>query len=317
MIPDNYKIAVKELIGKSVNYQSSIKKLTKNRFFIFCFHEITNTPSKFQKKNKLFVTKDNFVKQIRFISKILKIINPKELLHNSNITQAALISFDDGYAGSFNFALKFLVKEKIIPIYFLNMSTIHLGIPLLPASLEYLEKNYEEYENFLEKNKIKKPFHLSIKPLQFQKLNDNFKLHSRKINAYQGKMVNTKFLQKNQNNKTFFIADHLYEHYNCLALNKIEVKNYSNKSLKLFKHFKNHINFFSFFNGVPNLCFNKKNIKWLKDLNYKKSFACGNTSNKNKNDFLQDRISLNNDDDNFNKFLYKILISIKKPINII
>ena len=290
MIPDNYKIAVKELIGKSVNYQSSIKKLTKNRFFIFCF---------------------------RFISKILKIINPKELLHNSNITQAALISFDDGYAGSFNFALKFLVKEKIIPIYFLNMSTIHLGIPLLPASLEYLEKNYEEYENFLEKNKIKKPFHLSIKPLQFQKLNDNFKLHSRKINAYQGKMVNTKFLQKNQNNKTFFIADHLYEHYNCLALNKIEVKNYSNKSLKLFKHFKNHINFFFFFFDVQNLFFNKKNIKWLKDLNYKKSFACGNTSNKNKNDFLQDRISLNNDDDNFNKFLYKILISIKKPINII
>ena len=50
MISNEYKLFVKELIGKSINFQKIIKNIAKDRLFIFCFHEITNRPSKFQEK---------------------------------------------------------------------------------------------------------------------------------------------------------------------------------------------------------------------------------------------------------------------------
>jgi len=46
MINADYKLFVKELIGKTINFQKIINNLTKDRLFIFCFHEITNKPSK-------------------------------------------------------------------------------------------------------------------------------------------------------------------------------------------------------------------------------------------------------------------------------
>ena len=50
MINDNYKLFVKELIGKTINLQKIINNLIRDRLFIFCFHEITNKQSKFQAK---------------------------------------------------------------------------------------------------------------------------------------------------------------------------------------------------------------------------------------------------------------------------
>ena len=44
-------------------------------------------------------------------------------------------------------------------------------------------------------------------------------------------------------------------------------------------------------------------------LKYIKAFSSGNKSNLNCKNFLIDRISLTNDDDTFNKFVFKIFNS--------
>ena len=281
MINNNYKLFVKELIGKSINFQKIINNLINDRLFIFCFHEITDKPSKFQSKNKLFVTKENFKKQIGFIKKIFKIINPTQLETKKKLTSSAIISFDDGYLNSFNFGLKYLSKKKIVPIYFLNMSAIKFGVPLLPASIEFLEENYLKFDEFIKKNKLTRPISLSIDPLRFEKLNKYIKNNYKKVNYYQGKMINYHELKKIKIKKKFFLGDHLYEHYNCKALKKEDLVNLINKNQKILKKFENNINFFSFPNGVYEKCFNKKNISWLKDFKIKKTFGCSNTSNIN------------------------------------
>ena len=128
------------------------------------------------------------------------------------------------------------------------------------------------------------------------------------------KMISYRKLNKITIQKKFYLGDHLYEHYNCKALKKNELINLVKKNQKILKKFKNNLNYFSFPNGVYQKCFNKKNIKWLKNFKIKKTFACSNSSNLNSKNFVLDRIPLNNDDDTFNKFLYKLLISNKKSL---
>ena len=44
-----------------------IKYLIKKKHFVFCYHEVTDEPSEFQKKYELFVTKKNFKFQISIL----------------------------------------------------------------------------------------------------------------------------------------------------------------------------------------------------------------------------------------------------------
>lgn len=315
MIKNNLKLLIKELIGKTINLSNLSESLSNDKFFIFCYHEITDKPSIFQKKNKLYVTKKVFIKQISFIKRLFKTINPNEINSSKHLKNSALITFDDGYINSFNYALPYLNENRIFPIFFLNMNTIKNKIPLLPASIEFLEMNLKKFNLFVDKQNISQPTSLSIKPSQFNEFSDYISLNQKKINNYQGKMINFSFLKKKQKDKTFFIANHLYEHYNCLALDKNELTYFSKLNSQILKQFKNNINFFSFPNGVPDLCFNKKNIDLIKNLKFKKVFSSGNKANLSSKKFLLDRISLNNDDNTFNKFLFKIFQSNKISLN--
>ena len=312
MLNNNFKLFLKEFIGKTIDISNISDSLINNNFYVFCYHEITDTPSRFQTRNKLFVNKKIFKKQIGYIKKLFKIINPKELESVPKYNNLALITFDDGYKNSFGYPLNFLQKSKIVPVFFLNMSAIKKEIPLLPASLEYLEMHYKKYKYYLNKFNLTPPVSLKIKPSQFKVFNRYIELNQKKINKYQGKMVNYKYLKEKQFINKFYIADHLYEHYNCLILNKNQLSDLSRKNIKFLKKFKNYINFFSFPNGVPNKCFDKKNVNWVKNMNYLKAFSSGNTGNKNTKKFLIDRINLNNDDNTYNKFLFKIFQSTKR-----
>lgn len=311
MIKDNFKLFVKELIGKTINVSNITKNIIRDKFYIFCYHEVTDNPSIFQKKNKLFVSKNVFKKQINFLNQLFTIIDPDKLKFARNNENSALITFDDGYYNSFNEALNFLNKLEIKPLFFLNMSSIKDLVPLLPASIEYLKSNNNKFNNYIKKYKINEPVSLHIKPSQFINFENFIKLNNNQINIYQGKMVSFDFLKKKQKNNTFFIADHLYEHYNCLALNKNELTRLTKKNYEILKKFKNYINFFSFPNGVPNICFNKSNVYLIKKLKYKKAFSSGNSANLSSKKFLLDRINLNNDDDTLNKILLKIYRSTK------
>ena len=78
-IKNNYKLFIKELVGSAINFNSIFKSITKDRFYIFCFHEITNKPSKFQSRNKLFISEKNFKKQIGYITKLFNVISPIDI----------------------------------------------------------------------------------------------------------------------------------------------------------------------------------------------------------------------------------------------
>ena len=56
------------------------------------------------------------------------------------------------------------------------MSAIKFGVPLLPASIEFLEENYLKFDEFIKKINLTRPISLSIDPLRFEKLNKYIKI---------------------------------------------------------------------------------------------------------------------------------------------
>ena len=115
---------IKNSIRKNTNFifnKFFENRIINNNFYTFCFHEITNSPSDFQRENDLHVTPVVFEKQIQFLKKIFR--NNKLKILDQNF----LITFDDGYHNSFIEGLDILSKQEIKPIYFLNMNTIKIN----------------------------------------------------------------------------------------------------------------------------------------------------------------------------------------------
>ena len=92
------KDIIKKILGNTYYFSSKLFA-KKNNLTIFLFHEITDTPSKFQLKHNIYHKIDEFKKIINWIKKNYNIISPKEILSDKKLK--ALITFDDGYQGSF------------------------------------------------------------------------------------------------------------------------------------------------------------------------------------------------------------------------
>jgi peptidoglycan/xylan/chitin deacetylase (PgdA/CDA1 family) len=304
------KLIFKEFIGLILRICNLVNINKKNKVYIFCFHEVTDYPSQFQKNCKLYVTKKNFIKQINYIKKNFNIIKYEDL-NNKNIKNSALITFDDGYLNSFNYGLNFLKKNSIKPIFFLNMSAFEKKIPLLPASIEYMQLKNDKFIKYIKKENIKYPISLNINPDQMQKFNSYINKNKRKIFQYQGMLLYKKNLKSDK--KDFDLGNHLYEHYNMKSLNNKQLKKQLNLNKKYLKKYKNFKNIMSIPNGVPKKCFNLRQIKFLKNNKILNIFSSAN-SNYNYKNFLFDRISLNNEDNTHNKIIFKLFQSMHNKI---
>jgi hypothetical protein len=76
-------------------------KILKNKLTVFCYHDITNTPSDFSRENSLNVPPEVFNFQIEHIKRNFNVIGPKQLLEPSIPSNAALLTFDDGFKSFF------------------------------------------------------------------------------------------------------------------------------------------------------------------------------------------------------------------------
>ena len=125
------------------------------------------------------------------------------------------------------------------------------------------------------------------------------------INSYQGKFANPNLLKLQQGNDLVFFANHFYDHWNALALSKIEIEEqyYANK--KELCEYKNFIDFFAFTNGEPEKAYGNSEINILKGTSVEKIFSAFPAVN-NKSNFVLNRVSLIQEDENFNYVSYKM-----------
>jgi len=281
---------------------------------VFLFHEVTDYPSEYQIRDGLFHKKKEFINIINWINKSYKIINPLRI-ENTMDQKSAIITFDDGFIGNFDFAIQYLISKKIPSISFLNLKPILEENPNIVSTVQYLRDNNINFKKFMEKYKLSHNVHLDITPKLFK----SFILNNKKINLdpillYQGRIVNLKTVIKFSSNEYVFYANHLYEHWNSNILSNIEFKYYYEKNFLELKKFNNSINFLSFPHG-----FLRKNYLKIINKSYqpKKSFIYNNGINKNGFVNILNRISLNSLTEVKDIFYYNILRDkIQKTFNV-
>ena len=282
-----------------------------NELIIFLYHEVNDAPSKFCIDFNLNVTPKLFRKQIDWINNNYKIISPADLESYSPLpSNAAMIAFDDGFAGAFENGVSYLEELEIPSIMFLNMGHILNKTPLISSMAIYLSKYFEDIQvdNKLRNyNNLHLTFNYAMKD-EFLKEHQNFDYS--KIALYQGKLASIDLLEKNSKSKFLFYGNHLFNHWNSLALTEEEFKfNFLENQSNLLQ-FDNYIDYFSFPNGQPNICFNESHLSYLKSLGCKRVFYSSGQRNLNTNDFLLNRMDLTRYEYNSFKLRFRVLISI-------
>ena len=306
------KISIKKKIGQIFKIPY-LKFRNKNKITIFVFHEINNDPSDYVKENNLNLTVNEFKKIMSLIEDNYNLISPKIIGNKNNIDNSAIITFDDGYLGAFNNALAYLEEKKIHSLHFLNMGPILEKKPNISSTIQYLEKFDNDFQKFINKENLKKPSYLSISPQKFSKFLNEFgelsKTNLNKILKFQGDLVyHDKLTYWDKSNYVHY-ANHLYDHWNTITLDGLNLVSQYSQNLKYLKEYNNFINLFAFTNGQPDTCFTIDNLDILKELNPNFIFAASSGQNEISNETLIDRLGVSSVDIDENIFFYKLLRS--------
>jgi hypothetical protein len=128
-------------IGSRIDDHSRVPRAHLSRgLTVFAFHEVTATPSEFQRASEGYVSPEAFRKQIEWIGERFEFIAPTALPQLGGRrhlpARAALVSFDDAWAGVFRVGLPILGSLDVPALCFLNMATVQ-GTPDLSAVRHY------------------------------------------------------------------------------------------------------------------------------------------------------------------------------------
>ena len=302
---------LKSLIGLFFRINPFFRFSLKNKLTIFVFHEVSDNQSKFLSQNNIVHTVHNFKKHINWIEKNFNVISPEYLTQNKPLPNyPAVISFDDGYQGTFDHGLKILEEKNVPAIVFINSRPLLKKKPSIAAIANFLEED-EDFIKFADQEGFDSPFHLSVSPKLLGKYMKSHDFEEIENAAYlfQGEIATFETLTKWENSNLFFYGNHLYDHWNANALSSDEFKLEYKKNDEFLSQFKNYLNLFAFTNGKPETCFTQKHIDLLKDLTVKKVFSSSNGINKNLSSFLFGRLSTFDSDTSENKLWFRLGIT--------
>ena len=263
------KIIKSFLLSKPIIFVFGSKKLFKilfkNKIVVFLFHEISYNPSKFYYENNLNINPDLFKKQIEFIKNNFKVIHAKELYNKRTKTPTALITFDDGSICLFKYALKILENKNCPSIFFLNFAPFKKEI-FWSGLVIFLCNNYNDFKKIVNpenESYMRGKEFLYALPKHVERFfqhNDKKKI-IKASKKYYGEFGTLNDLKKISNSKLFCIGNHLYNHFNALLLNEIDLIKCYNKNRMTYLN--NFIDYFSYPYGQKNTCYNDKTNKIL------------------------------------------------------
>ena len=193
---------------------------------VFLYHEVTNNPSEFALDHDLFLDKETFEKQIKWISSKYSVIDPNNLTNGSNFIyekhkKNALITFDDGSASIFENAAPILRKYGLKAIVFLNMAPIKGEEDFYSALICYLNSKDYLFKKTIENiypEKTNNFLFFSIKDIKNFSNATKTTEFSKKLQRYHGNFASIDHLIKN--NDVFVYGSHLYNHFNAVNLTK-------------------------------------------------------------------------------------------------
>lgn len=276
---------------------------------VFLYHDVSDSPSEFSRKFNLNVPPDLFKFQLDFIQKEFTVISPKLLTEETVLpSNAALVTFDDGFKSVFGTALPFLEENGIPSLTFLNMAPIKGGV-FWAGLLTYLceQSDFMDYLNRARSIKKNRPVFLNCSEEIVEGFLSEFGDVKDEVFDYVGEFASIDDLNGFSQSKLIFFGNHLYDHFvPNLMSDDAFIKSF-NKNKDEIKIFPNFINMFSFPFGQPDTCFQGKHVELLKKEGVDKIFMSSESVNYHPDHNFLDRISLSQHHDSAEKIKFQII----------
>ncbi|MDP2127587.1 MAG: polysaccharide deacetylase family protein [Pseudohongiella sp.] len=305
----DFRSLIKKIVGFSIRNIPHIADGFKQGLTVFVFHDVSDQPSRFASQYSLSVLLSTFRQQCLWIQDHYNVIHPADLLTSDPLPpQAAMISFDDGFLGTFENGLAILDELKLPSVVFLNMNAILNQDPIISATACYLANHVPQFRDFADSVHLKAPFHLTLTPSILRRFEDSYgQLDYDAIRNYQGTFADIRILQKWDGRPLVVFGNHLYEHWNAVALSIEEFQDQYLKNEAALSQLESYINLFAFTNGQPDLCFSKREISVLTKLGANRIFSSYGGVNLNPNDsFLLGRVGLSETDSDRDRLFFRI-----------
>ena len=303
------KVPISELFG--YYYCLFAKSYTKDALTIFCYHDVSDSPSEFSHNHDLNVPPSIFEYQIGYINKKFNVISPDDLLAGKIPAHAALITFDDGFKSYFTNAIPILEKHNLPSIIFLNMAPI-IGEIFWSGLITYLSENSPDFNQHVA-TKIK--VNLKEKPLFLycsRKIVNSFlktknKTYRDEVNGYVGNFATENDLQSVSTNNLVYFGNHLYNHDVPLLMSDKELLKSYFKNDEELKKYPNSRNMFAFPFGQPDSCFSNRQIELIIENGARKIFSTYPILNSDTSAPYMHRIPLNSFNNTKAKIWFNIL----------
>lgn len=277
---------------------------------MFCYHDVSDTPSEFSSKHHLTVPPALFEYQLNFVMSHFNIIGPDDLLEHKIPENAALISFDDGFKSFFVNAVPILEKTGIPCQIFLNMGPV-LGDVFWSGLITYLCDKSPEFIGYLEERtgNLGPRSHLHLRCSEDtvnSYLNVSGEDFRERVSEYVGLFADESHLLRVADHPLIYFGNHLFNHYVPILMPDDEFSISFNKNCEELNRFSNSRNMFSFPFGQPGTCFSRNQVKLLLDKGVKRIFSSSGRINYCVTSPLLDRVSLDASHDSPDKIWLRI-----------
>jgi len=238
------------VLGPILNKFTRLIKFN-NGLTVFLFHEVTDNPSEFLKSTGMWVSREVFRLQVNWIQKNFKVIPITDLLSQEKIPRnAAVITFDDSWAGMVKAIEDFLLPGEIPACLFLNFGTVETRFDVVAA------------EKFLDNPKDGSNIG---RHLIFDAMNSLPIQEREKFMEFQGPIVDIEAIRRIGGNENVTISNHLFHHFDAMKLTDDDFIGEFRQNDKWIRSFNEESSkdFFAFPFGTPELNFQDRHLDLL------------------------------------------------------
>jgi peptidoglycan/xylan/chitin deacetylase (PgdA/CDA1 family) len=299
---------LRKTAGFSLRLLPHVRNAVEKGLTIFVFHEVSDHPSLFARQYDIAISIETFRRQAIWIKTNFNVINPNTLLDGEALPErAALITFDDGFLGTFDHGLPILESLGLPSIIFLNMQAILEGRPTLSALACYLDRHEPKFADFVAASELKPPYHLTLTPDLLERFeNRHGVVDLNAVRAYQGAFADIERVRAWDGKDLVYFGNHLFDHWNACALEPSEFLAQYQLNERALAQLQNAVNIFAFTNGQPESCFSRRDLILLKDIGAAKVFAAAAGVNRESQKYLLGRLSFFERDQHENMLWFRV-----------
>ena len=289
---DLLRRCVRAAVGAAGSLSPAVRRARRHGLTSFVFHDIGTAPSPFAREHALCVPPAVFARQARWIASHYSVVHPDELLENRPLPpDAALITFDDGWAGTFEHGMPILAELNLPSIVFLNCGAI-AGEPFV-ASVAIFLGRHRDFAAFAAANGLTPPYHLTLTPALLAAFEAERGASWRDAYAgYQGRLTDWDTVLKWDGRPDVRFGNHLFNHWNAAAISDGELVSFYRRNQDCLARLSSARPIFAFPNGQPGTCFRPESVVLLRGQGAQRLFAATGAISPDAGAVLLDRIAL-------------------------